>query len=184
MKKVLSLIILLFTSILIGCQTKPKEFNIYIGEDGYWYINDVKTDTYSVGENGKSAFEVAQENGYIGTFEEWLEKLTKGEDTFKINDIVNKYDITGSIEILNGQIMFVAEYVEKVEIREGVVKEIAYEGNTLYDIFVLNNYALCNMDRFQTSNETYTNTTGTTTLQSEVYNSYNKAMYVTGTTSQ
>lgn len=72
--------------------------------------------------------------------------------------------------------MLVAEYVEKVEIREGVVQEIAYEGNTLYDIFVLNNYALCNMDRFQTSNETYTNTTGTTTLQSELYNSYNKAM--------
>lgn len=183
LKRLLTVIILFCICLLSGCKNK-QGFNIYIGEDGYWYINDIKTDTYSIGEDGKSAYEIALENGYNGTFEEWLNKLTKGQDTFKINDIVNKYDITGSIEILNGQILLIAEYVEKVEIKEGVVQEIAYEGNTLYDIFVTNNYAPGNMDRLQSSNETYANYSGTVTLQSEVYNSYNKAMYVTGTTSQ
>ena len=77
LKRLLTVIILFCICLLSGCKNK-QGFNIYIGEDGYWYINDIKTDTYSIGEDGKSAYEIALENGYNGTFEEWLNKLTKG----------------------------------------------------------------------------------------------------------
>ena len=62
-----------------------------ISSDGYWVINNVKTSIKAKGENGedgangadgtsgKSAYEIAVENGFVGTEAEWLESL-KGQD--------------------------------------------------------------------------------------------------------
>lgn len=182
MKKTLILVFTLLLVMLTGC-VKNNQPSIYIGEDGYWYINDVKTGTYSIGQDGKSAFEVAQENGYQGSFEEWLANLTKNGSQFDIVDTVGKNDVTGYIQMVNNQIMLVAEYDEEVEIKEGVLEEIAHENKTLYDMFVLNNYAPNNMDNLKSRNENYTNYYGETTLQDNVYYTYNKAMYVEGETS-
>lgn len=181
MKKIFTIITLFCLTFLAGCKPKQQDIKIYIGEDGYWYINDVKTDTYSV---GKSAYDIAKENGYSGTLEEWIYEFTKGSETFKINDIYGKNDITGKIEIRNGKVMLIAEYTEKVEIVEGVLQEQAYEGYTLYDIFVLHNYAPTNMESMNSSNESYKDYSGKTTLQSTVSNTPLKAMYVEGETSQ
>lgn len=182
MKKVFIVICTTLVFLLTSC-VQNNQPSIYIGEDGYWYINDVKTGTYSIGQDGKSAFEVAQENGYTGTFEEWLSNLTKNGNELNISDPVGKNDVKGYIQMINNQIVLVAEYEEEVEIKEGVLEEIGHENKTLYDIFVSNNYAPNNMDSLRSTNENYTDSYGKTTLQNEVYYTYNKAMYVEGTTS-
>lgn len=182
MKKIFTLLLIVFMLFITSCSLNNKP-SIYIGDDGYWYINDQKTGTYSIGQNGKSAYELAVESGYNGTFEEWISSLTNGSETFKIIDKVNKNDITGHIEIHNNQIMLVAEYVEEVEIKEGVLEEIITEDITLYDLFVKHNYAPINMDSYRSVNENYTDSYGVTTLQNKVYYSANKAMYVEGETS-
>ena len=84
-------------------------------------------------------------------------------------DTVGKNDVTGYIQMVNNQIMLVAEYEEEVVVKEGVLDEIAHENKTLYDMFVSNNYAPNNMDSLRSLNENYTNYYGVTTLQSQVY---------------
>ena len=182
MKKTLIIIVSCLILLLTGCTSK-NESRIYIGEDGYWYIDDVKTGTYSIGQDGKSAFEVAKENGYTGTFEQWLKNITNDSNKLEIADPVGKNDVTGYIQMVNNQIMLIAEYEEEVEIKEGVLEELAYEDKTLYDLFVLNNYGLNTMDSYRTRNENYSDYYGKTTLQTKEYYSYNQAMYVEGTTS-
>lgn len=89
---------------------------VSISEDGYWVINNLKTETKAVGtdgntpyiqdgtwwigdrntqiiaqgENGKSAYELS---GYTGTIEEWIESL-KGKDgaSFLLGNIVPTAD--------------------------------------------------------------------------------------------
>ena len=63
---------------------------IYINNDGYWVINGEVTTTKALGEPGKSAYQIAVENGYSGTEQEWLTSL-KGLD--------GKDGITPTIEI-------------------------------------------------------------------------------------
>ena len=86
-----------------------------IGDNGNWFINGTDTGVKAVGINGidgqngidgkdgvdgqngtdgkdgKSAFEIAQENGFVGTKEEWLESLKgeglSAEDKAKIDSI-------------------------------------------------------------------------------------------------
>ena len=168
---------------MVGCTSSNADASIYIGEDGYWYINGQKTDAYSMGRDGLSAFEIAKQNGYTGSFDTWLENITKNPGEFKITDKTNKNDVTGHIEMINNQMVLVAEYTETIEIKEGVLEEIAYEDKTLYDIFVKHNYAPNNMDSMRSINENYTDSYGITTLQNKVYYTYNKAMYVEGETS-
>lgn len=52
-----------------------------IGENGNWFIGDEDTGVKAQGEDGKSAYETALENGFEGTEMEWLESLIgeKGE---------------------------------------------------------------------------------------------------------
>lgn len=52
---------------------------IYIGENGNWYINGKDTGESSRGQDGLSAYQVALRNNYKGTEKEWLESL-KGQD--------------------------------------------------------------------------------------------------------
>ena len=49
MKKLLIFILLCFLVPTVGCTEKT---NIYIGEDGYWYIDDIKTNVYAKGDTG------------------------------------------------------------------------------------------------------------------------------------
>ena len=58
---------------------------VTISADGYWVINGNVSNVKAVGEkgqngsNGKSAYQVAVENGFVGSEEQWLESL-KGAD--------------------------------------------------------------------------------------------------------
>ena len=71
-----------------------------IGDNGNWYINGTDTGVKAAGVNGadgqngvdgKSAFEIAKENGFVGTEAEWLESLKgeglSAEDKAKIDSI-------------------------------------------------------------------------------------------------
>lgn len=50
--------------------------------DGYWCIDDTNTGVKAQGQDGKSAYEVACDNGYAGDVQSWLESLVgeKGDD--------------------------------------------------------------------------------------------------------
>lgn len=43
--------------------------------DNYVYINGINTGVYVRGSDGKSAYEIAVEHGFVGTEEEWLDSL-------------------------------------------------------------------------------------------------------------
>lgn len=76
-----------------------------IGDNGNWIINNTDTGVKAEGVNGtngadgKSAYDIAKENGFIGTKEEWLASLKgKGlsvEDKAKIDSIPSDFS-TGS----------------------------------------------------------------------------------------
>ena len=85
MKKYLIVLITILTLITTSCQAKNKT-NIYIGEDGYWYINNEKTGSYSIGSDGKSAYELACEQGYKGTLEEWIESISDKDGNLSVID--------------------------------------------------------------------------------------------------
>jgi len=80
----------------------------YIGEDSYvyhWSIDEqryIKTDIYVRGKDGKSAYEQAQEGGYEGTEEDFMEMLAKcaeyggiliGADSIKTFEELNVQNI-------------------------------------------------------------------------------------------
>lgn len=46
-----------------------------INEEGNWQIGDIDTGIKAVGSDGKSAYEIAKENGFEGAEIEWLESL-------------------------------------------------------------------------------------------------------------
>ena len=85
MKKFLILVILILIFITSSCQADDTT-NIYIGDDGYWYIDNQKTGTYSIGDNGKNAYELACENGYEGTLDEWLALLQNKDGKLNVYD--------------------------------------------------------------------------------------------------
>lgn len=46
-----------------------------IGENGNWYIGEEDTGIKALGEDGRSAYQTAVDNGFTGTELEWLESL-------------------------------------------------------------------------------------------------------------
>ena len=50
----------------------------YVGQNGNWFIGTTDLEVKAAGEAGKSAYEIAVENGFDGTEDEWLDSL-KGE---------------------------------------------------------------------------------------------------------
>ena len=88
LKKLLLIVIfILFVSIVAGCESKSTK--VYIGDDGNWYIDDVNTGVYSMGQdgvNGKSAYEIAVENGYTGSLEQWIEGLKNSDGTVTVHN--------------------------------------------------------------------------------------------------
>lgn len=77
-----------------------------IGDNGNWFLWDLEKEIYvDSGEDarGKSAYEVAKDNGFEGTEEEWLESLKAAK-----NELLLKDTQTGtvySIYVASGELM-------------------------------------------------------------------------------
>ena len=96
MKKIFIVFILMFLGLtLLGCneENSIEKFDFKIGEDGYLYINGENTGIRSEpgkdgvdGADGKSAYEIAVEQGFGGTAKEWIESLvgTGGKSAYEI----------------------------------------------------------------------------------------------------
>ena len=183
MKKYLIVMITLLILVTTSCQAR-NHTTIYIGDDGYWYINNEKTGNYSIGKDGKSAYELAVNEGYTGTLEEWLSSITNKDGKLDVYDRETNKNLNSRIETINGQILLVVEYTEEITINEGILSETAYEDYSFYEIFEENSYAPVNMDSYETETDEYTDYSGTTTIQSKIYNTSKSAMYVEGNVSQ
>ena len=179
MKKFLILVILIIIFITSSCQADDTT-NIYIGDDGYWYIDNQKTGTYSIGDNGKNAYELACENGYEGTLDEWLALLQNKDGKLNVYDKETNKTLSSEIQTFNGKIYLMVEYLEEITIREGVLAEKAYEDFSFYEIFEENNYAPLNMDSYDTNTDEYADYSGSTTLQKKVSFTPDFAMQVQG----
>lgn len=179
MKKFLILVILIIIFITSSCQADDTT-NIYIGDDGYWYIDNQKTGTYSIGDNGKNAYELACENGYEGTLDEWLDLLQNKDGKLNVYDKETNKTLSSEIQTFNGKIYLMVEYLEEITIREGVLAEKAYEDYSFYEIFEENNYAPLNMDSYDTETDEYADYSGSTTLQKKVSFTPDFAMQVQG----
>lgn len=182
MKKFLILITLVLIIITSSCQAN-NETKIYIGDDGYWYIDNQKTGTYSIGDNGKNAYELACENGYEGTLDDWLALIQNKDGKLNVFDKETNKTLSSEIQTFNGKIYLVVEYLEEITIREGVLAEKAYEDYSFYEIFEENNYAPLNMDSYDTETDEYADYSGTTKLQKKVSFTPDFAMEVQGETS-
>lgn len=117
-----------------------KGISPYIGENGNWFEYDdelgkiVDTGIKARGDDGKSAYEVAVENGYEGSVKSWLVSL-KGQDgispTVNIEQIENGSTITitdklgvKSTNIYNGKDftydMFTPEQLDALKGKDGI----------------------------------------------------------------
>ena len=75
---------------------------ITIGEDGYWYVDGVKTNTKAQGEKGDtgdtgdSAFEIFKKYHpeYTGTEEDWINAITRGDICSTLGEHVAEDEIT------------------------------------------------------------------------------------------
>ena len=152
-------------------------------EDIYTILfSDGNKTTFSVknGESGKDTYELAKEQGYTGSLEEWLKDLTdldvyEGDSTSKL---------TSRIERRDNQIVLVVNYDEEVTYYKGNIKENAYEDLSYEDIFEKNNILPNNMNSMNSNTDMYKDYAGSTTIQYIRYNTKDAALYVTGTTSQ
>lgn len=91
----------------------------YIGSDGNWIIGDDNTGIKAKGENGaagKSAYDIACDNGFDGDEEEWIKSL-KGKDgkdaqptSIQLNTQIFTQDTEGLVNITTGVETMIAEY--------------------------------------------------------------------------
>ena len=88
----------------------------YIGSDGNWIIGDDNTGVKAKGENGaagKSAYDIACDNGFGGDEGEWLKSL-KGKDaqptSIQLNTQIFYQDAEGLVNITTGVETMIAEY--------------------------------------------------------------------------
>lgn len=108
--------------------------------DGHLYItltNDVKIDAGKVksekdiavigggrGATGKSAYDIAVENGFVGTEEEWLASLGSGfADTFET--------ISKNLRSDNATLAYVSGELSTITYADGVVKTLGYASGVL-----------------------------------------------------
>ena len=109
MRKFILVILILIVITLSSCSNNNKT-SIFIGEDGYWYVNNQKTGTYSIGNNGtdgKSAYELAVEKGYKGTLDEWLNSLNGKDGNLKVFDTFSNTSLESEIKVENGKIFLI-----------------------------------------------------------------------------
>ena len=83
---------------------------VEINTDGYWVINGVVSQYKAIGKNGKdgkSAYELAVENGFKGSLSEWLESLIGAEGAQGIGIQNCEVDENGDliITLTNGEIL-------------------------------------------------------------------------------
>ena len=187
-KRYLSLLVVILLAVFfISCNETESEFKIIIGEDGNWYVNDVNTGFSSIGKDGtdgKSAYEIAVEKGYEGTLEQWLEQFTKKDGTLNVFDKDSNEIQECEVEIVSGKLLLSITKTETITIEKGTVNEVAYEDLTFKDIFEDNNYAPVNMNSKESKLASYSDYSGTTTIQNKDYNTAPSAMYVEGSKSQ
>ena len=93
------------------------EFN---GSDGYTPVKDID---YSDGVNGKSAYQIAVDNGFIGTEAEWLASLRGADGKDGVQPDWNQNDETAADYVKNRP--FYTDAVETVLVEESTV---SFEG--------------------------------------------------------
>ena len=185
MKKYILLILILFVITLSSCSNNNKT-SIFIGEDGYWYVNNQKTGTYSIGNNGtdgKSAYELAVEKGYKGTLDEWLNSLNGTDGALKVFDTFSNTSLESEIKVDNGKIFLIVKYLDEITIRKGVLAELIYENKSFYEVFEEYNNAPVNMETLKTETDTYTNNSNAK-LQTKTFNSLKKALAIESNSSE
>lgn len=96
----------------------------FIGENGNWWIGETDTGVSAhgqngqAGENGKSAYELACEQGYTGTVDEWLLTLV-GNNGKSAYEVMQEQGYTGTLE----------EWIESLRGQNGVTPHIGDNGN-------------------------------------------------------
>lgn len=96
------------------------------GVDGYTPVKDID---YFDGVNGKSAYQIAVDNGFIGTEAEWLASLRGADGKDGIQPDWNQNDETASDYVKNRP-FYMGSLVETVLVEESTVSFI--ENNGLY----------------------------------------------------
>ena len=96
------------------------EFN---GADGYTPVKDID---YFDGVNGKSAYQIAVDNGFIGTEAEWLASLRGADGKDGVQPDWNQNDDTQPDYVKNRP--FYASAVETVLVEESTVSFVEYNG--------------------------------------------------------
>lgn len=185
MKKFILLILILFVITLSSCSNNNKT-SIFIGEDGYWYVNNQKTGTYSIGNNGtdgKSAYELAVEKGYKGTLDEWLNSLNGKDGNLKVFDTFSNTSLDSEIKVENGKIFLIVKYLDEITVRKGVLAELIYENKSFYEVFEEYNNAPVNMETLKTETDTYINNSNAK-LQTKTFNSLKKALAIESNSSE
>lgn len=74
-----------------------------LGNNGNWIINGVDTGKTALGVNGKSCYELAVQNGFLGTLDEFLNGL-KGLDGISVSNLSINSDGELVIILSNGEI--------------------------------------------------------------------------------
>ena len=106
MKKYLIFILIVLATLTTSCQAKDHT-TIYIGDDGYWYINNEKTGSYHVGNDIKNAYDEAVKQGFNGTLKDWISLINNigaSDPNCVANDVKNAYNsavnqgFSGSLE--------------------------------------------------------------------------------------
>ncbi len=151
-------------------------------EDIYTILFADGTSTTFTVKNGKDAYELAVDQGYTGTLEEWLDELSNAK--LNIYDSDKKQNLSSKIETKDNQVLLTVTYDEEIVFYKGNIKEIAYEGYSYEEIFEDNNILPSNFDTMSSDLDIYKDYAGYTTIQYLYYNTKDSALYVTGSTSQ
>ena len=103
------------------------EFN---GSDGY---TPVKNIDYFDGVNGKSAYQIAVDNGFIGTEAEWLASLRGADGKDSMQPDWNQNDKTAQDYVKNRP-FYMGDLVETVLVEESTVSFIEHNGLYMQEI--------------------------------------------------
>ncbi len=115
--------------------------------DGIWYINGLSTGITAEGQDGayagqgKSAYEIAVENGFVGTEEEWLASLKgdKGDTSDSVvTDVVNSTIM--SVVAIESKFT-VLDMFSRPEVDYGYGSGVIVEGNkTTGEAYIITNH--------------------------------------------
>lgn len=125
----------------------------YEGEDRFRYTDSLRGKSGS-GSRGKSAYEIAVANGFVGTEAEWLESLNgAGEPTFET--------VSKNLDASDAVLAYAGDELDTITYANGVVKTFAYTGDDLTSI-TLSGATPDGIDLIKTLTYTSGNLTGVT----------------------